>query len=77
MVESKFDAQQCASLTLGSIAVSNAQPTVTTAQEVRANRFTLLDPNGGVAADWFPMPSPRDGDTIHFGTYSGWPQSRP
>jgi hypothetical protein len=43
----------CAALTLGSIAVSNAAPTVLTASEVRAQRFTLLDPNGGVADDWY------------------------
>ncbi len=68
----------CVALAVGSVAVSNAQPSVLTAQEVRAHRFTLLDPNGGVAADWFTLPSRRDGDMIHGGSsYSGWPQSRP
>ncbi len=43
----------CASLTLGSIAVSNAQPTVITADEVRAHSFSLLDPGGAVVDRWY------------------------
>jgi hypothetical protein len=39
-------------LALGSIAVTNAQPAVITANEVRAQRFIMLDPSGKVAAEW-------------------------
>jgi hypothetical protein len=68
----------CGVLALGSIAATNAQQTVLSAYEVRAQRFTLLDPNGAVAADWFTLPSPRDGDMFHGGgPYSGWPFFRP
>jgi hypothetical protein len=42
-----------ATLTLGSIAVSNAQQTVITADEVRARRFNLLAPNGRVVESWY------------------------
>ncbi len=65
-------------LALSSIAVSNAQSTVLTAAEVRAQRFTLLDPKGEVADDWFSLSSPREGVTTHAGgPYSGWGFSRP
>ena len=66
----------CAALALGSIAASNAQPTILTATEVRAQRFTLLDPNGRVADDWYTT-SVRDGATTRAGSYSGWGFSRP
>jgi hypothetical protein len=70
----------CAALVLGSIAVSNAQPTVLTAQEVRAQRFTLVDPNGGIAADWYIAASPADRDNMTqnlVAPYSRWPYHRP
>jgi hypothetical protein len=54
-------------LAVASIAASNAQPTVVTAGEIRAQRFTLLDPNGGVADDWYAT-SPQDGATTRSGS---------
>jgi hypothetical protein len=64
-------------LAFGSIAVSNAQPTVITAQEVRAQRFILVDPNGGMADDWSISPT-RDGGMSHPNPpYSGWAFSKP
>ncbi len=42
-----------AALAFGSIAVSNAQPTVLTASEVRAQRFTLLDSNSREVDNWY------------------------
>ncbi len=64
-------------IALGSIAVSNAQPTVITACEVRAQRFSLLDPNGGLADDWYSTPT-RDGGTSHpIAPYSNWGFSKP
>jgi hypothetical protein len=63
----------CGALAIASIAVSNAQPTVITAGEVRAQRFTLLDPNGGMADDWY-SDATRDGGASSHPTppYSGW-----
>ncbi len=43
----------CTSLTLGSIAASNAAPTVLTAEEFRAHSFSILDPGDVVVAHWF------------------------
>jgi hypothetical protein len=40
-------------LALGSIAVSNAQPTVIIADDVRAHSFSLLDPTGTVVDHWY------------------------
>jgi hypothetical protein len=69
------------SLAISSIAVSNAQPTVITAQEVRAHRFTLLDPNGGIASDWYTKPTPdggREGGNFRSGApYSNWAFEKP
>ncbi len=66
-------------LVVGSIAVSNAQPTVITATEVRAQRFSLLDPNGGLADDWYIAASPADRDNTTrrlVAPYSGYPYHR-
>jgi hypothetical protein len=49
--------QLCSTLAVGSIAVSHAQPTILSALEVRAQRFTLTDPDGGVADNWYIEPS--------------------
>jgi hypothetical protein len=67
------------SLAASSIAISNAQPAVLTATEVRAQRFTLVDPNGGIADDWYvTAASDRDNTTrLLFAPYSGWPHHRP
>jgi hypothetical protein len=70
----------CAAVAHSAIATSSAQPTVITASEVRAQRFILLDPNGGVADDWYAASSPTDRDNKTknlFAPYSGWPYSRP
>ena len=67
----------CAALALGSIAASNAQQTILSAYEVRAQRFTLLDPNGGVADDWYTTSTRDAGTSIISGSYSGWGFSRP
>ena len=68
----------CTALVLGSIAVSNAQPAVLTANEVRAQRFTLLDPNGGMADDWYTTPTKEGGGVSHpRAPYSGWGFSKP
>jgi hypothetical protein len=65
-------------LAVGSIAVSNAQPTVITAQEVRAQRFSLIDPNGGLADDWYTTPTRDDRIGGNVGApYSGWAFSKP
>ena len=65
-------------LAVGSIAVSNAQPTIIIAQEVRAQRFSLLDPNGGLAADWYTTPTRDDRIGGNVGApYSGWAFSKP
>jgi hypothetical protein len=66
-----------AALALGSIAASHAQQTVLSAYEVRAQRFTLLDPKGGVADDWYTTSTRAGGTSIISGSYSGWGFSRP
>jgi hypothetical protein len=43
----------CAALGVASIAATKAAPNVVIADDVRSHRFTLLDPNGGVADDWY------------------------
>jgi hypothetical protein len=46
-----------AALTLGSIAATHAQQSVVSAYEVRAQRFTLLYPDGRVADNWYSDPT--------------------
>ena len=65
----------CAAVALGTIAASNAQQSVLSTYEVRAQRYTLLDPNGGIADNWYSEPSTPDGPntTRRLGApYSGW-----
>jgi hypothetical protein len=66
----------CAAVGVGSIAATNAAPNVITAEEVRAHRFTLLDPNGGVADDWYSdgLNPPPATETVRrwLPGYSGW-----
>ncbi len=64
-------------LALGSIAVSSAQPTIITATEVRAQRFSLLDPNGGLADDWYTTPTREGGMRHPLAPYSNWGFSKP
>jgi hypothetical protein len=44
-------------LAVGSIAASHAEPSIITAQEVRAQRFTLLGPKGDVFDYWYSTPT--------------------
>ena len=62
----------CAALALSSIAASNAQQTILSAYEVRAQRFTLLDPNGEVADDWYTLSNRNAGTSNTSRSYSGW-----
>jgi hypothetical protein len=66
----------CAAVGVGSIAATNAAPNVVTADEVRAHRFTLLDPNGGVADDWYSdgpnPPAATETSRRWLPGYSGW-----
>jgi hypothetical protein len=69
----------CAALAGGTIAASNAQQGAITTYEIRAQRFTLLDPNGGVADNWYTNSSP-DGPNMTRrldAGYSGWGYSAP
>jgi hypothetical protein len=43
----------CAMAVVASITATRAAPNVIVADEVRAQRFTLLDPHGGVADNWY------------------------
>jgi len=43
----------CAMAVVASITATRAAPNVVVADEVRAQRFTLLDPHGGVADNWY------------------------
>jgi hypothetical protein len=43
----------CAVVGIASIAAANAGPNLVSADEVRSRRFTLLAPNGSVAAEWY------------------------
>jgi hypothetical protein len=46
----------CTAVLVGSIAATHAAPNVIVANEVRAQRFLLLDPYGRVADDWYTDP---------------------
>jgi|SRR5579872_3967855 len=43
----------CVAVLAGSIAATHAAPNVIVADEVRAKRFSLLDPYGRLADDWY------------------------
>ena len=61
----------CAMAVVASITATRAAPNVVVADEVRAQRFTLLDPRGGVADNWY-ADDPRGADTQNTGGgYSG------
>jgi len=66
----------CVAVAVGSIAATNAAPTIITAEEVRAHRLTLLDPNGGVADDWYSdglnPPAATETSRRWLPGYSGW-----
>lgn len=67
----------CLAAIIGSVAATHAATNVIVADEVRARRFSLIDPYGRVADDWYTdaqnappgtsytQQSPADG-------YSGW-----
>jgi hypothetical protein len=64
----------CAMAVVASITATHAASSVIVAGEVRAQRFTLLDPRGGVADNWYTDAS-RSPDTNTQNTapgYSGW-----
>jgi hypothetical protein len=63
----------CAMAAVASIAATHAAPKVVVADEVRAHRFTLLDPRGGVADDWYASDPSAPNTTQNLGgPYSGW-----
>jgi hypothetical protein len=69
-----------AALVTGSVVASNAQQSNVSAYEVRAQRFTLVDPNGGVADNWYIEPSGATADNSSrrlIAPYSGWPYYAP
>jgi hypothetical protein len=56
-----------------SIATTHAASNIVVADEVRAHRFTLLDPRGGVADDWYiDDPNAPNASRRMFPGYSGW-----
>jgi hypothetical protein len=71
----------CAALVVGSVAATHAAPNVIVADEVRAHRFMLLDPNGGLADDWYTdkLNPPPDSTTSQrpLPPYSGWAYHKP
>jgi hypothetical protein len=72
----------CAALIVGSIATTHAASNVIVADEVRAHRFSLLDPNGGVVDDWYTDTQNAPPGTTYTqsmpGTgYSSWSYHRP
>lgn len=70
-----------AALAVASIAVTEAAPNVVTADEVRAHRFTLIDPQGGVADNWYAfatnLPAAASFDRRVPPGYSGWAYHSP
>ena len=63
----------CAMAAVASITATYAASNVVAADEVRAHRFTLLDPRGGVADDWY-IDDPRAPNASRrlLPGYSGW-----
>lgn len=63
----------CIAVAAASIAATHAAPNVITAQEVRAQRFTLIDPRGGIADDWYiEDPNAANVTRNMSAPYSGW-----
>jgi hypothetical protein len=61
----------CAMAVVASITATRAAPNIVVANEVRAQRFTLLDPRGGVADNWY-ADDPRGSNTQNTASgYSG------
>jgi len=69
----------CAMAVVASITATRAAPNVVVANEVRAQRFTLLDPRGGVADNWYADDNPRAPNTTSqtLPDYSGWGYHEP
>jgi hypothetical protein len=63
----------CAMAVVASISATRAAPNVVVADEVRAQRFTLLDPRGGVADNWYTDDPRAPNITQNTAPgYSGW-----
>jgi len=63
----------CAMAVVASITATHAASNVIVADEVRAHRFTLLDPRGGVADDWYTDAPGAPSETQNTAAgYSGW-----
>jgi hypothetical protein len=63
----------CAMAVVVSITTTHAASNIVVADEVRAHRFTLLDPRGGVADDWYiDDPNAPNASRRIFPGYSGW-----
>ena len=69
----------CAMAVVASITATHAASNVVVADEVRAHRFTLLDPRGGLADDWYTDDNPRAPNTTSrmLRGYSGWGYHEP
>jgi len=62
----------CAMAVVASIGATRAASNVV-ADEVRAHRFTLLDPRGGIADDWYTDdPNAPNTSRRTLPGYSGW-----
>jgi hypothetical protein len=63
----------CVMAVVASIGATHAASNVIVADEVRAHRFTLLDPRGGTADDWY-TDDPNAPNASHHTVpgYSGW-----
>ena len=60
----------CAMAVVASIGATHAASNVIVADEVRAHRFTLRDPHGGIADDWYTDAPNASRRTLS--GYSGW-----
>jgi hypothetical protein len=58
---------------VASLGATHAASNVIVADEVRAHRFTLLDPGGGIADDWYTDdPNAPNTSRRTLPGYSGW-----
>ena len=63
----------CVMAGVASIGAAHAASNVVIADEVRAHRFTLLDPRGGIADDWYTDdPNAPNTSRRMLSGYSGW-----
>ena len=68
----------CAMAVVVSITTTHAASNIVIADEVRAHRFTLLDPRGGVADDWYiDDPNAPGASRRMLSGYSGWGYHEP